>query len=65
MQTDRLREMGDKVLEFEVRIKEKFAEIEVKCITITLLYVSYLFRVSREISIAKKLLEELSFNEEN
>jgi hypothetical protein len=65
IETERLREMGDRVVDMEDKLTRKFETMEMKCITICLLFISYQYKVSRDIKSAKKILEKISFNEEN
>jgi hypothetical protein len=45
-------------------MKQQFKQIEPKCLTISLLYVSYLLEVARDSTQANSILEALAFNED-
>lgn len=59
----KLRAMGDRMIDFEDQVVKQYADIEPKCTTVSLMFASYLFEVGRNRKDAKKMLEGMAFNE--
>lgn len=57
--------LGIRVVDLEEEIMSRFEALPRRCITLTLLYISYLYHVVHKVKMAKNILEELSLNEEN
>jgi hypothetical protein len=60
----RVRVLADRLVLLERRLRREFADIQPKCLTLSLLYVSYLLEVARDSMAANLILESLAFNED-
>lgn len=61
---EQLRAAADRMVGLERRLRRDFAGIQPRCLTLSLLYVSYLLEVARDSSQANGILEALAFNED-
>lgn len=62
--SERFRELSNRLVKMERRLKKDYKEIKLKCLTISLIYVSYLLEVARDSTFANSILESLAFNED-
>lgn len=61
---DRMLQLLQRVITFEKKLSCSYDQLAKKCLSISLLYCSYLLDVAKDIVLAKKILNDLAFNEE-